>query len=89
MFDNYISKLDSERFGFPVAKFFNNIDKLELIVHELKKASIGLIIARVDLKDINLISQLEKLGFRYKDSQVTFSFDIQKGLPKHAQNDFF
>jgi len=86
--ENYFSKLDTDRFGFRVAKISNNIENPDLIVKELKEISTKLIIARVDFKNIKLINQLEKIGFLYKDAQMTFNFDLQKGLPIHSQNEF-
>lgn len=84
----YLSKLDSERFGFPVAKFNNNIENPELIVRDLKKVSTKLIIARIDFSNLRLISQLERIGFLYKDAQVTFNYNLQKRLPENKLNPF-
>jgi hypothetical protein len=84
----YISILDSEHFGFPVAKFSNNIENPELIVCELKKTSTKLIIARIDFLNKKLINQLEKIGFLYKDAQVTFNYNLQKGIPNMRINPF-
>jgi predicted N-acetyltransferase YhbS len=86
--ENYISQLDSTRFGFTVAKFSNNVENPEFIVRELKKVSTQLIIARIDFSNINLINQLEKLGFKYKDAQVTFSFNLLNKLPPRNHNQF-
>lgn len=83
-----ISRLDSERFGFPVAKFSNNIENPDLAIKELKKLSTKLIIARIDFKNIKLINKLEKIGFSYKDAQVTFSFDLHNRMPTQAENNF-
>lgn len=84
----YISKLDSERFGFKVAKFTDKIENPEAVLKELKNISANLIIARIDLNNIKLINRLESLGFQYKDAQVTFSFDLGKELPIQNNNDF-
>lgn len=85
--DNYISKLDTERFGFPVAKISNNTEDPSIIVQELKKTATKLIIARVDFKNTKLINQLEKIGFVYKDAQLTFNFDLQKELPRQVNRE--
>jgi hypothetical protein len=85
---NYISQLDSTRFGFTVAKFSNNVENPELIVQELKKFSTQLIIARIDFSNIKLINQLERLGFKYKDAQVTFSFNLENKLPPRNYDKF-
>jgi predicted acetyltransferase len=86
--ENLISNLDTERFGFPVAKISDNIENPDFVVKELKKISTKLIIARIDFKNINFINQLEKIGFLYKDAQVTFNFDLQNSLPIHKHNEF-
>jgi predicted acetyltransferase len=85
---NYVSQLDSERFGFLVAKFSNSIENPELIVHELKKISVKLIIARIDFSNLKLINQLERIGFIYKDAQVTFNFNLKNKLPSKTHNQF-
>jgi hypothetical protein len=79
----YISKLDSHHFGFPVAKFSNNIENPELLVKMLKEVSTKLIIARIDFSNMKLINQLEKIGFIYKDAQVTFNYPIHKNIPEN------
>jgi len=84
----HLNKIDSERFGFRVAKFTNNIENPDSVMDELKKISTKLIIARIDFKNIKLINQLEKIGFQYKDAQVTFSFNLNRELPAYEQNDF-
>jgi hypothetical protein len=85
---NFISKIDSERFGFCIAKFSSSIENPELIVSELKKLSVKLIIARVDFSNLKLIEQLERIGFLYKDAQVTFNFNLQNKLPEKTYNQF-
>jgi hypothetical protein len=85
---NYISQLDSERFGFLIAKFSKDIENPEFVVQELKKISTKLIIARVELSNIELINRLEKIGFKYKDAQVTFNFSLQNKLPPKNYSHF-
>lgn len=84
----FISKLDSERFGFTVAKISGNIENPELIVKKLEELSTRLIIARIDFSNIKLINQLERIGFKYKDAQVTFNFNLQNKIPQKTQNQF-
>jgi len=84
----YISKLDSERFGFTVAKFSNDIENPELIVNKLDELSTRLIIARIDFSNIKLINQLERIGFTYKDAQITFNFNLHNKLPLKTGNQF-
>jgi predicted acetyltransferase len=85
---NYISKLDSERFGFIVAKLSGNIEKPELIIKGLKEFSTRLVIARIDFTNINVINQLERIGFIYKDAQITFNFNLKNNLPEINHNQF-
>lgn len=85
MIEQYISNLDTLRFGFKVAKFTNSIKNPCEIVEKLRGNSTKLIIARVELKNILLINQLENIGFEYKDCQVTFNYDIRNNIIK---NDF-
>lgn len=86
--ENFISKLDTDRFGFMVAKISDNVENPTEIVRELKKISTKLIIARIDMRNMKLINQLENLGFTYKDAQVTFSFDLKKALPVNTYKEF-
>jgi hypothetical protein len=86
--ENFISRIDTQRFGFPVANFSNNIENPLNLVQGLKKYSVKLIIARIDLKNTILINQLEKIGFTYKDVQVTFNFNLKNQLPDMLHNDF-
>ncbi len=85
---NYISKLDSERFGFPIAKLPTNIENPELIINDLRTLSTRLIIARIDLANMKLINELERIGFQYKDVQVTFSFNLHNRIPEKTSNQF-
>lgn len=84
----YLSKLDTDRFGFQVAKISDSIENPSMILQELKKISTKLVIARINLKKMKLINQLEKIGFTYKDAQITFSFDLNKELPINTHKDF-
>ena len=76
---NFISPLDSLRFGYTIAKVneashFREKDFLT----SLKEQGVQLIISRIDstlTEDINL---LEDIGFRVKDMQVTYSFDLTR-----------
>lgn len=74
--EKYISDLDTSRFGFKVAKV-NVFDDTPLkIVKGLEKFGAKLIISRVFTSDIKLINQMEDAGFRLKDVQVTYNFNI-------------
>ena len=74
------SKLDTERFGFKVGKIdgeFFKTHKIQ-ILDILAKEDFKLIISRVDMNDVDLINDLERLGFRYKDSQITYKYDLNQ-----------
>jgi hypothetical protein len=86
--NKYISKLDSERFGFPVAKINNIIEDPDLLLSKLKDLSVKLIIARIEFSNIPLINELERIGFRHKDAQVTFNFNLKNKLPELNYNGF-
>lgn len=86
--NKFISELDSERFGFKVAKLTHNIDDPKSIVDSLKRHSVALIIARIDATNLNLVNQLERIGFEIKDIQLTFNFNLQSGLPAKGDKPF-
>lgn len=74
---SYISELDSNRFGFKIAKinFFEMAP--EILIEELRNVGTKLIIARINCEQINLISQLEKLHFRTMDFQLNYKYDLK------------
>ena len=76
-----ISLLDSERFGFKVAKLDNYDIDPESAVKEFKNLGIKLVISRVAAKDIELVNKLEELGFRIKDSQLKYKYDLTDFMP--------
>jgi hypothetical protein len=74
----YISKLDSERFGFNIAKI-NAVEGLTLqTFDEIKVQDIKLIIARVNAKSIDDLNKLEGLGFNIKDIQTTYRYFLKE-----------
>ena len=80
-FEKYISPLDSNRFGFKVAKIDNYDIDPESVVSEFKNLDVDLVISRVDGKDIELVNKLEELGFRVKDCQLKYKFDLKNFKP--------
>lgn len=72
--DAYISRLDTGRFGFPVAKVNDFGSDPAGLVGELSDAGVKLVISKVDASDISLINFLESEGFRLKDTQVTYAY---------------
>lgn len=75
----YISKLDCERFGYKIAKIdsWEHLDILGL-VKQLRDAGVKLVIAKINSAQLPIINILEDLGFRIKDTQVTYKYDIKK-----------
>ena len=71
------SKIDSKRFGFKVCKTDGEVfrratsKEVESLCNDSK-----LIIARVNLNDIDLINKLEDIGFRIKDTQITYKHNL-------------
>lgn len=87
--EHYISKLDSSRFGFGVAKLSEVSDDVLELVPRLATAGVKLIIARINASDIAGINRLEALGFTIKDFQVTNRFDLARSLnPVALPEDF-
>ena len=64
------SKIDSRRFGFKVGKTDGEIFR-NVSFEKIKKEGYKLIIARVNLNDVELINKMEDIGFRIKDIQIT------------------
>lgn len=76
--ENLISKLDTQRFGFKVAKVNDFGKEPQKILNELQKLGVKLIITRIQSKEIDTINFLEDLGFRIKDIQSTYRYDIHQ-----------
>lgn len=76
--NQYESYIDTKRFGFKTAKI-NNAENLTLDTFNLlKKNDFKFIISRVPSENIELINFLEDNGFRIKDIQLTYKFDLEK-----------
>jgi hypothetical protein len=87
-FKKYISVLDTERFGFGIAKTdFSNIEPKDAI-NGLKELGVRLIMSRVSGKNIALINKLEELGFLVKDNQLTYRYELDGSLPSISEEDF-
>lgn len=73
--EDYISRLDTQRFGFKVARVeFHSEDEVSEIVSYLNEQGFVLIITKVNCKDIHLINQLEESGFRTMDFQLAYDY---------------
>ncbi|MBN1253422.1 MAG: GNAT family N-acetyltransferase [Bacteroidales bacterium] len=75
--NKYISTIDTNRFGFKIAKVntFNN-NPIELI-NELKNQGVKLIISRINVLDLDLINSLERIGFEMKDVQLSYNINLR------------
>lgn len=79
--DDYISDLDSVRFGFKVAKFDAEIVNIDALMPFMKINEVKLCICRVTLENIKALNLLEKHGFNIKDVQVTYRYDLDDSVP--------
>jgi hypothetical protein len=83
--EKYLSILDTSRFGFKVAKTdFSDIEP-ELALSEFRNSDIKLVISRINGKNIGLVNKLEDLGFRVKDNQLTYKYDLNNPLPEEIE----
>lgn len=84
---DYLSILDSKRFGFKIAKLPSDINHIEDIINDLKKVDIRLAIIRVHQDNTELINRLEDVGFRIKDSQVVFNRTLLNNIILPLRNE--
>lgn len=73
----YISRLDTKRFGFKIARIENLKGDPRPIINDLKNQGVKLIIARTNIHDIETINTLEKTGFEYKDTQLKYYLPLR------------
>ena len=86
MSEDFISELDTLRFGFTIAKV-NSFEKSpKSVINMLKDKGVKLILSKINIDNLGLINELENLGFRIKDSQVTYSFDLGKTEFDHKKH---
>ena len=72
------SKIDSDRFGFKIAKI-SDAKYLNIhVLQELKSDGVKLIISRITSEDLKTINFMEMNGFQLKDIQLTYKFDLVK-----------
>lgn len=77
------SQLDTDRFGFKIGRADGAVfkDNPKQIFEDLKSQSYKLLISRVNMDDIDLINAMEDLGFRIKDSQITYRYELNQKNP--------
>jgi ribosomal protein S18 acetylase RimI-like enzyme len=85
MINQYISLLDTKRFGFKIAKLNSYNNETISLIEKLKEEDVKLIIIRIEAADIESINNLEKIGFLIKDVQLiyNYTFNNQIKLNKH------
>jgi len=76
--EKYFSKLDSERFGIKVAKINDFGEDTDLILRELQRSDYKLVLSKIEADKIELMNKLEDFGFRIKDGQVTYKYDMSR-----------
>lgn len=76
MTEHYISELDTQRFGFKIGKINHYDGAPDAILDSLRSLGVKLVISKIDTSNLTLINHLENIGFRLKDSQVTYSYDL-------------
>lgn len=82
-----LSPLDTERFGFNIARVNDFNTDVRSRLEAFRTLDTKLIIARVDAVDLDLVNRLEKNGFCIKDIQQTYNFDFTKAkIPNQVDN---
>jgi hypothetical protein len=84
-----ISILDTNRFGFKVGKIYESCIDIDAAVNKLFLQNIELIIARVKAADIEKINRYEGFGFRVKDVQLKYKYDIKSHVLCEPTSDVY
>lgn len=71
------SKIDTNRFGFKIGKT-DGVEFKTTSLNVFKKLGYKLIIARVNMEDMELVNLMEDIGFRIKDTQITYKHNLLK-----------
>ncbi len=83
----YHSLLDTERFGFKIAKINTLDEPIEDLLNNLKINDYRLILSKVNALDIDLINELEENGFLLKDIQLTYKYEVNEPVPYKLPED--
>jgi len=88
--DAYISEIDTNRFGFKIAKVNDFTGNPEEFLQALRNKNVKLILSKINCDNIDLINRLESLNFRIKDFQGTYKYELKnyKPLNEKATNKF-
>lgn len=76
--DNYISRLDTQRFGFKIARIDDFQGNSSSLCKEMQERDVKLIISRINSSELQTINNLEDLGFRIKDIQLKYRYDLHR-----------
>ncbi|MEI7542782.1 MAG: hypothetical protein WCJ94_05975 [bacterium] len=74
----YISEIDTARFGFKIAKIEDFNMPLAELLQTLKKDNVKMVIGRAKSSDTIKLNEMEDNGFRIMDTQQTFKYEIGK-----------
>lgn len=84
--DRFISELDSQRFGFNVAKVNEFNTTPENLLGLLKGNHVKLVISKINVNKLDLINELEDLGFQIKDIQATYKLELKDFIIDEDRN---
>jgi len=77
--ETFISLLDTQRFGFKVAKINEFPGAPQHICDHMKTSGVKLIISKIKIRPgDNTIEKLEDVGFRVKDIQLKYWYDLTR-----------
>ena len=80
----YISKPDSDRFGFPVARIDHFPGPVAAGIEQFREMGVGLVISLAPAGEIALVNEMEQAGFRLKDVHVTYDFGLDRKPPRRS-----
>jgi len=72
--ENFISELDTCRFGLKIAKVDDFGENPYEILNFIKDEGVKLVISKINSNNLKTINLLEDYGFRIKDNQVTYTY---------------
>lgn len=84
--DRFISELDSQRFGFNIAKVNEFNTTPENLLGLLKGNHVKLVISKINVNKLDLINELEDLGFQIKDIQATYKLELKDFIIDEDRN---
>lgn len=70
---------DSRHFGFPIGRLEGGTEGLEAALAEADAARIRLLVARVEVSELEEVERLEEHGFRLADTLVRYARELPPG----------